>query len=67
MNNLLPVLLSFPPHPLSLNPISDQQFDEGIKTQIENVRKIPSRTLLQDTSSGENILNVRTTVSSTRI
>jgi COP9 signalosome complex subunit 3 len=58
MDDLLPVLLSFPPHPALPNQASDQQYDEGIKAQIEAVRKVSGRNLLQVTSSGEHILNV---------
>jgi COP9 signalosome complex subunit 3 len=58
MDDLLPVLLSFPPHPPLPHPVSDQQYDEGIKSQIEGVKKVSTRNLLQVTSSGEHILNV---------
>jgi hypothetical protein len=58
MDDLLPVLLSFPPHPPHLHPASDQQYDEGIKSQIDGVKKVPPRHFLQVTSSGEHILNV---------
>lgn len=58
MDELLPVLLSFPPHPAPPNPLSDQQYDEGIRSQVESVRKVPARALLQATASGEHILNV---------
>jgi COP9 signalosome complex subunit 3 len=58
MDDLLPVLLSFPPHPPLPHPVSDQQYDEGIRSQIESVKRVPPRNLLQVTSSGEHILNV---------
>jgi COP9 signalosome complex subunit 3 len=59
MDDLLPVLLSFPPHPPLPHPVSDQQYDEGIRSQIEGVKKVSQRNFLQVTSSGEHILNVR--------
>jgi hypothetical protein len=58
MDDLLPVLLSFPQHPPLPHPASDQQYDEGIKSQIDGVKKVPPRHFLQVTSSGEHILNV---------
>jgi COP9 signalosome complex subunit 3 len=58
MDDLLPVLLSFPPHPPLPHPVSDQQYDEGIRSQVEAVKKVSHRNLLQVTSSGEHILNV---------
>jgi COP9 signalosome complex subunit 3 len=58
MDDLLPVLLSFPPHPPPIYAISDQQYDENIKSLVENLRKLSVKQLLQPTSSGENILNV---------
>jgi COP9 signalosome complex subunit 3 len=58
MDDLLPVLLSFPPHPLPPTTISDLQYDAGIRAQVENVRKVSMKNLLQTTSSGEHMLNV---------
>jgi hypothetical protein len=57
MDDLLQLLSSFPPYPPP-TPISDQQYDEGIRLQIENLKKVPVKNLLQTTSSGEHILNV---------
>jgi COP9 signalosome complex subunit 3 len=58
MDDLLPVLLSFPPHPPPRKSLSDRQYEEGIKPLIEGLRNTPSKQLLQPTSSGENLLNV---------
>ncbi len=58
MDDLLPKLLSFPPHPPPQVPLSDQQYDEGIKEQIEVVKRIPDSKLMQQTSGGEHILDV---------
>ncbi|KAH6722451.1 hypothetical protein DL95DRAFT_440586 [Leptodontidium sp. 2 PMI_412] len=58
MDDLLSKLLSFPPHPPPHIPLSDQQYDEGIKDQIEVMKKISETKLLQHTSGGENMLEV---------
>ncbi|KFY09060.1 hypothetical protein V492_05656 [Pseudogymnoascus sp. VKM F-4246] len=58
MDKLLPLLLSFPSHPPPIQPLSDEQYDEGIKAQVKNIRKLPGKTLLQATSGGEDILNI---------
>ncbi|TAQ90685.1 hypothetical protein B7494_g1014 [Chlorociboria aeruginascens] len=58
MDDILPKLLSFPPHPPPLNPISDQRYDEEIKRHIEAVKKIPEKSLLLKTSGGESPLTV---------
>ncbi len=59
MDDLLSKLLSFPPHPPSTKPLSDQAYDEGIKEQIEVVGKMSETKLLQQTSGGEHALDVR--------
>ncbi|KAH7356587.1 hypothetical protein BKA65DRAFT_495016 [Rhexocercosporidium sp. MPI-PUGE-AT-0058] len=58
MDDLLSKLLSFPPHPPPHVPLSDQQYDDGIKEQIEVMKKIGETKLLQHTSGGENMLEV---------
>lgn len=58
MDDILPRLLVFPPHPPPKISISDAQYDEGIKNQITAVAKIPERHLLQPTSGGESTLDV---------
>jgi hypothetical protein len=58
MDDLLPKLLAFPPHPPPQNPLSDSSYDDGIKAQISVVRKISEKSLLQQTSGGESPLNV---------
>ncbi|KAE8442271.1 hypothetical protein EG329_003531 [Mollisiaceae sp. DMI_Dod_QoI] len=58
MDDLLSKLLSFPPHPPSTKPLSDQAYDEGIKEQIEVVGKMSETKLLQQTSGGEHALDV---------
>lgn len=58
MDKLLPVLLSFPVHPPPIQPLSEEQYDEGIKSHAKNVKKLAGKVLLQATSGGEDILNV---------
>ncbi|KAG4423074.1 hypothetical protein IFR04_003850 [Cadophora malorum] len=58
MDDLLSKILSFPPHPPPHVPLSDQQYDDGIKDQIEIVKKISGQKMLQQTSGGENMLEV---------
>jgi COP9 signalosome complex subunit 3 len=59
MDDILPKLLNFPQHPPPPIPLSDQQYDEGIRAQIAIVKNIPNSKLLQPTSGGENVLDVR--------
>jgi len=58
MDELLPKLLSFPPHPPPPKPISDHQYDERIKEQIDTCKRISDTKLLQQTSGGEQVLDV---------
>jgi hypothetical protein len=61
MDDLLPKLLAFPPHPPPLKPISDHQYDEGIREQIDMCKKISESKFLQQTSGGEQVMDVSTT------
>jgi hypothetical protein len=58
MDELLPKLLSFPPHPPRPTSMSDHLYDESIKEQIEAVKKIQQSKLLLQTSGGEHVLDV---------
>jgi COP9 signalosome complex subunit 3 len=58
MDDVLPKLLTFPPHPPPQPPLSDSSYDEGIKAQISAVRKIAEKSFLQQTSGGEGPLDV---------
>jgi hypothetical protein len=58
MDDLLPKFLAFPPHPPQVHPLSDERYDEAIKSQIEAVKKMTDTKLLQQTSGGENPLDV---------
>lgn len=58
MDALLPKLLSFPPHPPPAQPLSDHSYDTQITTLIKNVKEIPDKQLLLQTSGGEDPLDV---------
>jgi hypothetical protein len=57
MDDLLPKLRSFSTN-LGGGALSDQEYDEGIRSQIETVKKISESKLLQHTSKGDNPLDV---------
>ncbi|RKF56951.1 COP9 signalosome complex subunit 3 [Golovinomyces cichoracearum] len=57
MDGVLSKLLSFPPHPPPPIPLSDSQYDEGIKEQIEVIKKLSNPILLQKTAGGEDTLD----------
>jgi COP9 signalosome complex subunit 3 len=58
MEDLLATLLSFPAHPPPPQPLSDKQYDESIRLQVDNIRKISHKRLLESTTDGESILDV---------
>ncbi|KAF7860320.1 hypothetical protein EAF04_008447 [Stromatinia cepivora] len=58
MDNFLSRMLLFPPHPAPLVPLSDPQYDAGITSQIETLKKTSEKTLLQSTAGGESPLDV---------
>lgn len=58
MDDLLQKFLQFPPHPPPAHPLSDERYDEGIKSQVDAVKKMSDAKLLQQTSGGENALDV---------
>lgn len=59
MDDLLPQILSFPPHPPPQIPLSDRQFDSAIRDQIDAVKKIKAAKFLEKTLGGANLLDVR--------
>lgn len=58
MDQLLQVMLSFPPHPPPSVPLSDAAYDAGIKEQIASLKRAASKKFLQKTSSGDQLLDV---------
>ena len=59
MDELLPKLLSFPPHPPPQTPLSDHAYDEGIKALYNTLKNLSETKLLTQTSGGESVLDVR--------
>lgn len=58
MDELLPKLLAFPPHPPPPTPLSDSQYDAGIKSHIAALERISEKSLVQSTPSGATALDV---------
>jgi COP9 signalosome complex subunit 3 len=58
MDDLLPKLLVFPPHPPPAIPLSDAQYEDGIKSQISYVSRLSDKQLMAQTSGGEGPLDV---------
>ncbi|TVY83781.1 COP9 signalosome complex subunit [Lachnellula suecica] len=58
MDDLLPKLLAFPPHPPPSIPLTDTQYDEGIKSHISTVKGMADSKLLLRTSSGDGVLDL---------
>lgn len=58
MDTLLSRILTFPPHPAPVVPLSNSQYDASIKSQIETLKKTSEKTLLQTTAGDESPLNV---------
>lgn len=58
MDDLLPKLLVFPPHPPPAIPLSDAQYEDGIKSQINYVSRLSDKQLMAQTSGGEGPLDV---------
>lgn len=59
MEQLLQRIISFPPHPPPIVPLPDPTYDTGIKDQIAFVRATSKKSLLQKTSGGEELIDVR--------
>lgn len=62
MDDILPKLLTFPIHPPPKTPITDQQYDNAIRSQIAVLEKLLPKQLLQSTPGGESILDVSPSV-----
>ncbi|KAL3424639.1 COP9 signalosome complex subunit 3 [Phlyctema vagabunda] len=58
MDELLPQMLAFPPHPPPLKPLSDDKYDEAIRSQVTLLSKCSEKDLLGKTSGGEDTLEV---------
>jgi len=58
MEETLQKLLLFPPFPPPVTPLSDAQYDEGIRAQIAAMNKMGEKSLVAKTSGGESALDV---------
>ena len=58
MDDILPKLLHFPPHPPPPTPMSDAQYEEAVIKHISVVSSIPDKSLMLHTSGDENPLDV---------
>jgi COP9 signalosome complex subunit 3 len=67
MDDLLPKLLVFPQHPPPSEPLTDSQYDDAIRSHISTVKNISEGKLLQQTSSGESVLDVSPSEASTEL
>lgn len=62
MDNFLSRMLLFPPHPAPLVPLTDLQYDTGITSQIDSLKKTSDKILLQSTAGDESPLDVRSII-----
>ena len=58
MDDILPQLLHFPPHPPPQSPHSDAHYDESIRHHIQIVSSLPEKSLLQPMAGEESALDV---------
>lgn len=58
MDAILPQLLSFPPHPPPVTPLSDAEFDKQIKIVVQLLNQTPANKLTAGVIGGGDLLNV---------
>ncbi|KAI9724747.1 MAG: hypothetical protein M1812_000022 [Candelaria pacifica] len=58
MDELLPQLLSFPPHPPPPQPIPDDQYDRQIRHLIQVLNQTPANKLLGSVAGGGDLLDI---------
>ena len=58
MDDLLPKLLSFPPHPPPAQKLSDVDYDKNIRDLIEILNKVPANRLTGGVKGGGDLLDV---------
>lgn len=63
MDNLLPQLLAFPPHPPPATPLTDAEYDKQIKAIIQNLNTVPASKLTSGVPGGGDLLEVNISLS----
>lgn len=58
MDNILPQLLSFPPQPAPLDPLSDIEYDKQIKAIVQTLSTISANKLTGGMRGGGDLLDV---------
>ena len=58
MDDLLPKLLSFPPHPPPPQKLSDNDYDRNIRDLIEQLNKVSASKLTAGVKGGGDLLDV---------
>ena len=59
MEELLPTLLSFPPHPPPSQPLPDTTYDSLIRGLLATLNGTPAHTLTMAVNDGGGLLDVR--------
>ena len=59
MDELLPHLLSFPPHPPPPQPLSDVDYDRNIRGLVQTLNQVAASKLTSGVSGGGDLLDVR--------
>ena len=59
MDDLLPKLLSFPPHPPPPQKIADSTYNKNIRDLIELLNKVSASKLTGGVKGGDDLLDVR--------
>ena len=58
MDDLLPLLLSFPPHPPPKPPLSNEEYDRQIRTLLQILNQTPASRLTGKLAGGGDLLEV---------
>jgi hypothetical protein len=56
MDNLIPMLLAFPPDAANVHIFADRELDGDIQEHVKLLRKIPKKALVQSITSQERSL-----------
>ncbi|KAI9878808.1 MAG: hypothetical protein M1830_010492 [Pleopsidium flavum] len=58
MDDLLPLLLSFPPHPPPAHPLSNEEYDRQIRTLLQVLNQTPGSRLIGKIAGGGDLLDI---------